>query len=97
MVKRDKRAVFLANEQLRYAISVLGKNPPFKTFERNRVVWVLGVLEDLEKNSWFWQSRVLRFHLHRYLRDHRLQAPQAPDLIPQGDEGVSCYTLEGFP
>jgi len=98
MVKRDKRAVFLANEQLRYAISVLGKNPPFKTFERNRVAWVLGVLEDLEKFGWFWQARVLRFHLHRYLKAHPLQAPRgAPDLIPQGDEGVSCYTLEGFP
>ena len=96
-MRRDKRAVFLANEQLRYAISVLGLNPPFKTFERNRVAWILGVIEDLEKFGWFWQARILRCHLHRYLRDHRLQAPQAPDLIPQGDEGVSPYTLEGFP
>ena len=93
MVKRDKRAVLLVNEQLRYAISVLGSNPPFKTFERNRVVWVLGVLEDLEKNSWFWQARVLQFHLHRYLRDHRLQSPKETDLLPRGEEEVSSIIL----
>ena len=88
-MKRDRKSVLLANEQLRYAISVLGLNPPFKTFTRNRVAWVLGVVDDLEKFGWFWQARVLRCHLHRYLRDHRLQAPKEPDLLPGGEEEVS--------
>jgi len=83
---------------LRYAISVLGENPPFRTFESNRVAWVLGVMEDFEKFGWFWQARILRSHLHRYLKAHPLQAPRgAPDLLSGGEEEVSCYTLEGFP
>ena len=86
----------MVNEQLRYAIAVL-KGNKFKTYPRNRVYWVLGVIEDMERFGWLWQARILRSHLNRYIS---LQAPRGeePDLLSEeGEEEISSYTLGRIP
>ena len=67
---RSKEDIQRANDQMRYAIRVLsGKNPPFETFKKNKIGWVLGVIEDLELYGWRYQAKILRSHLYRFLRN----------------------------
>jgi hypothetical protein len=74
----------MVNEQLRYAIRVL-KGGGFKTFPRNRFIWVLGVIEGFEKEGWVWQAKILRSHLHRFL-----QASKKPDFFLKKKDIIGC-------
>ena len=76
---RSREEIARANDQLRYALRVLGKNPPFLTFKRNKIAWVLGVIEDLEVYGWRYQAKILRSHLRLYLQKQRRVFDSSPE------------------
>jgi hypothetical protein len=59
-----------ANEQLRFAISVLHGDIVVSS-DSGRIQLALVVKERLEDHGFWWQARILNCHLHRFQRDHR--------------------------
>jgi len=58
-----------ANELLRYAISVLSKNPPIVATAKGKIEVVLVLKRDLARMKAWWQIKILEHHLHRFQKE----------------------------
>jgi len=58
-----------ANEILRYAISVLSKNPPIVATAKGKIEVVLVLKRDLACMKAWWQIKILEHHLHRFQKE----------------------------
>jgi len=59
-----------ANELLRYAISVMGSNPPIVATTKGKFELVLALKRDLARMGAWWQVKRLENHIHKWQRDH---------------------------
>ena len=57
-----------ANEILRYAISVLGSNPPIIATTKGKFEVVLALKRDLARMGAWWQIKTLEHHIHKWQR-----------------------------
>ena len=62
-----------ANEILRYAISVLGSNPPIIATTKGKFEVVLALKRDLARMGAWWQIKTLEHHIHKWQRKRRIR------------------------
>ena len=60
-----------ANEILRYAISVLGSNPPIVATTKGKFEVVLALKRDLSRMDAWWQVKILEHHIHKWQKKLR--------------------------
>ena len=60
-----------ANEILRYAISVLSKDPPIVATAKGKLEVVLVLKRDLARMGAWWQVKRLENHIHRWQKERK--------------------------